>query len=53
LLHADLQASYSIIKKAIPEAFDGLEGIGLYPGSLRIKEMITWLTETITFKFIR
>ena len=41
LLHADLQASYNIIKKAIPEAFDGIEGIGLYPGSLSIKEMIT------------
>ena len=41
LIHADLQASYNIIKKAIPEAFDGLEGIGLYPRSLSIKEMIT------------
>ena len=41
LIHADLQASYNIIKKAIPEAFDGLEGIGLYPGSLSINEMIT------------
>ena len=42
LIHADLQASYNIMKKAIPEAFvNGLEGIGLYPGSLSIKEMIT------------
>jgi putative transposase len=41
LLHADLNASYNIMKKAIPEAFDGIEGIGLYPGSLSIKEMIT------------
>ena len=42
LMHADLQASYNIIKKAIPEAFaNGIEGIGLYPGSLSIKEMIT------------
>ena len=42
LLHAGLQASYNIMKKAIPEAFvNGLEGIGLYPGSLSIKEMIT------------
>jgi len=42
LIHADLQAVYNIIKKAIPEAFaDGMEGIGLYPRSLSIKEMIT------------
>jgi putative transposase len=42
LIHADLHASYNIIKKAIPEAFvNGLEGIGLYPGSLSIKDMIT------------
>ena len=42
LMHADLQASYNIIKKAIPEAFaNGIEGIGLYPRSLSIKEMIT------------
>ena len=42
LIHADLQASYNIMKKAIPEAFvNGIEGIGLYPGSLSIKEMIT------------
>ena len=42
LIHADLNASYNIMKKAIPEAFvDGIEGIGLYPGSLSIKEMIT------------
>ena len=41
LIHADLNASYNIMKKAIPEAFDGIEGIGLYPRSLSIKEMIT------------
>jgi putative transposase len=42
LIHADLHASYNIMKKAIPEAFvNGIEGIGLYPGSLSIKEMIT------------
>ncbi len=42
LIHADLNASYNIMKKAIPEAFvNGLEGIGLYPGSLSIKGMIT------------
>ena len=42
LIHADLNASYNIMKKAIPEAFvNGIEGIGLYPGSLSIKEMIT------------
>ena len=43
LIHADLHASYNIMKKAIPEAFvNGLEGIGLYPGSLSIKDMITF-----------
>ena len=42
LIHADLHASCNIIKKAIPEAFvNGIEGIGLYPRSLSIKEMIT------------
>ena len=42
LVHADLHASYNIMKKAIPEAFvNGIEGIGLYPGSLSIKDMIT------------
>ena len=42
LIHADLNASYNIMKKAIPEAFvNGIEGIGLYPGSLSIKDMIT------------
>ena len=42
LIHADLNASYNIIKKAIPEAFaNGIEDIGLYPGSLSIKEMTT------------
>ncbi|PYB68791.1 transposase [Thermoplasma sp. Kam2015] len=41
LIHADLNASYNTIRKAIPEAFDGIEGIGLYPRSLSIKEMIT------------
>ncbi len=42
LIHADLNASYNIMKKAIPEAFvNRLESIGLYQGSLSIKEMIT------------
>ncbi|BAB59919.1 hypothetical protein [Thermoplasma volcanium GSS1] len=42
LIHADLQSSYNIIKKAIPEAFaNGIEGIGLYPRSLSIRQMIT------------
>jgi putative transposase len=39
---ADLNASYNIIRKAIPEAFaNGIEGIGLYPRSLSIRQMIT------------
>ena len=42
LIHADLNGSYNIIKKAIPEAFvNGIEGIGLYPRSLSIRQMIT------------
>ena len=42
LIHADLNGSYNIIKKAIPEAFaNGIEGIGLYPRSLSIGQMIT------------
>jgi len=42
LIHADLQASYNIIKKAVPDAFaNGIEGIGLYPRSLSISQMIT------------
>ena len=32
LIHADLNGSYNIIKKAIPELkWNGIEGIGLYP----------------------
>ena len=42
LIHADLNAAYNIIKKAIPEAFEnGIEGIGLYPRGLSIGQMIT------------
>jgi len=42
LIHADLQGSYNIMKKAVPEAFaNGIEGIGLYPRSLSISQMIT------------
>ena len=42
LIHGDLNAVYNIIKKAIPEAFvNGIEGTGLYPRSLSIKQMIT------------
>ncbi|MEM0142478.1 MAG: transposase [Candidatus Parvarchaeum sp.] len=43
LIHADLNASYNIIRNAIPEAFaNGIEGIGLYPRSLSIRQMITF-----------
>ena len=45
LMHADLNAVYNIIKKAIPEAFaDGIEGIGLYPRSLSIPEFTGMIT---------
>ena len=42
LMHADLNASYNIIKKAIPELkWNGIERVGLYPRSLSIRQMIT------------
>jgi putative transposase len=42
LIHADLNASYNTIRKAIPEAFaKGIGGSWLYPRSLSIEEMIT------------
>jgi putative transposase len=42
LIHADLNGSYNIIRKAIPEAFaNGIEGVGLHPRSLSIRQMIT------------
>ncbi|MHB8559908.1 MAG: zinc ribbon domain-containing protein, partial [Thermoplasmataceae archaeon] len=45
LIHAVLQAVYNIIKKAVPEAFvNGIEGIGLYPRSLSIDQMIKMIT---------
>jgi putative transposase len=45
LIHADLQAVYNIIRKAVPEAFaDGIEGIGLYPRSLSIPEFTGMIT---------
>jgi len=45
LMHADLNAVYNIIKKAVPEAFaDGIEGIGLYPRSLSVSEFTGMIT---------
>ena len=45
LIHADLQASYNIIKKAVPEAFaNGIEGIGLFPRSLSIPQFCGLVT---------
>jgi putative transposase len=45
LIHADLQAVYNIIRKAVPEAFaDGIEGIGLYPRILSIPEFTGLIT---------
>ncbi len=42
LIHADLNGSYNIIRKAIPEAFTNwIEGVGLHPRSLSIRQMIT------------
>jgi len=45
LIHADLNAVYNIIRKAIPKAFaDGIEGIGLYPRSLSVPEFRGMIT---------
>jgi len=45
LIHADLNAVYNIIKKAVLEAFaDGIEGIGLYPRSLSPPEFTRMIT---------
>ena len=41
LIHADLNGSCNIIKKAIPEAFaNGIDGVGLHSRSLSITQMI-------------
>ena len=41
LIHADLNGSCNIIRRAIPEAFaNGIEGVELYPRSLSIRQMI-------------
>jgi putative transposase len=45
LMHADLNAVYNIIRKAVPEAFaDGIESIGLYPRSLSVSEFTGMIT---------
>ncbi|WP_337860901.1 hypothetical protein [Ferroplasma sp.] len=42
IINADANAAYNVIRKAIPKSFqDGIGGVGLHPGSLSIKEMIT------------
>jgi len=64
LIHAGLQASCNMIRRAVPEAFaDVIEGIGLYTRSLNIPKFmgmitskggcLTWLTEIITLMFIK
>ena len=41
LIHADLNGSCNIVRRAIPEAFaNGIEGVELYPRSLSIRQMI-------------
>jgi len=53
LTHADLQAVYNIIKKAVPEAFpDGIGGIGLYPRSLSIPEFIGLITSKVSVNMV-
>jgi putative transposase len=42
IINADINSAYNIIKKAILKSFEnGIEGVGLHPGSLSIGEMIT------------
>ncbi|MEM0139062.1 MAG: hypothetical protein QXZ44_00390 [Ferroplasma sp.] len=42
MINADLNAAYNMIRKAFPESFeDGIEGVGLHPGSLSIGQMTT------------
>ncbi|WP_393972264.1 transposase [Oxyplasma meridianum] len=42
IINADVNGSYNIMRKAIPESFeDGIEGVGLHPRSLRISQIIT------------
>ncbi len=42
LINADMNAAYNMIKKAFPKSFhNGIEGVGLYPRSLSIRQMIT------------
>ncbi|MEM4057861.1 MAG: hypothetical protein QXZ12_03915 [Thermoplasmata archaeon] len=56
LIHADLNATYNIIKKAIPKAFaDGIEGYWVVPAKFKHQRddnsqrwLLTWLTEIIT-----
>jgi putative transposase len=41
-MNADSNAAYNMIRKAIPKSFeDGIEGVGLHPRSLSIRQMIT------------
>ncbi|WP_337860366.1 hypothetical protein [Ferroplasma sp.] len=42
IINANANAAYNMIRKAITESFqDMIEGVGLHPGSLSIKTMIT------------
>jgi putative transposase len=42
VMNADSNAAYNMIRKAIPKSFeDGIEGVGLHPRSLSIRQMIT------------
>ncbi len=45
LIHADLNGSYNLIRKAIPETFaNGIEGIGLFPRSLSVPQFCGLVT---------
>ena len=46
LINADINGSYNIIKKAFPNAFDGIAGLGVNPESLSIFKLL----EKTTFK---
>jgi putative transposase len=36
IINADCNGAYNIIKKAIPKAFNGIEGVGLHPATIKI-----------------
>lgn len=38
LINADVNGAYNIIRKAIPKIFNGIEGVGLHPATIKITQ---------------